>query len=423
MRALAVLALTAFALPATASEVPMATGWEASVAPWDVDTVLYFHLINIQDMPVNTQVPTYEARDTREVGVTSMTLTCVHATTGEATQGTTSQAFHTYRGYSSPSFVEYDFPGGDGSPRTWPMRGLSYDVLLNKSVQPVLHWFMEEAETSGLDIDTPRTAPLVDAVVRVVVHEGDAISVDDKSYDQGRVLMRGKTRPVTAVAGQVEGEGADQVTASQVDGHWVYGFAVPLQMDTGNFSGAHGFTVRIDLATDAEQCEEGTALMPSPVRPWADATHQPRLLVRNGEPLRVVHAAAVQNDTIRLAWSVQSAWGAYDVAVDEATLEVLGPQGVVQSTLLSVVQRTREHYHLTEPYVGTWALPADLADGTYTATFRVPNLQHTSAAEARVTFHVQDGRVVDQEPAEAPAPALIPLLGLLALAVALRRRA
>jgi hypothetical protein len=423
VRALTVLALAAFALPATASQVPAEAGWESSVAPWDVDTVLYFHLINVQDMPVNTQVPTYEAQDTQEVGISSMTLTCLHGTTGEATQGTTSQAFHTYRAYSSPSFVEYDFPGGDGSPRTWPMRGLSYDVLLNQSVQPVLHWFMEEAEQGGLSIETPRTAPLADAVVRVVVHEGDAISVDDKSYDQGRVLMRGETRPVTAVAGQVEGEGSDQVTASQVDGRWVYEFTVLLQMDTGNFSGAHGFTVRIDLVTDVEQCEEGTALMPSPVRPWADATHQPRLLVRNGEPLRVVHAAAVQNDTIRLAWGVQSAWGAYDVAVDEATLEVIGPHGPVEPTLLSVVQRTHEHYHLTEPYVGTWALPADLADGTYTAIFRVPNLQHTSTAEARLTFHVQDGRVVDQEPAEVPAPSLLPLLGLLAIAVIVRRRA
>ncbi len=406
---------------------PLAGAQAIEVSPAEVDTTLYFHPINFQDMPLNTQEPTYDpALMSSEFGPTSMTLTCLHpitgdiAGTGQGTGGLTSQEMHTFRSYSSASYVEYDSPSPDGTPRTHPERTLGYDVPFNASVQPVLHWFMRES--SG-EPDAPQRSALANVVVRVAIREGLPVSVDDKSYDQGAIIMEGVTRPVTAIAGQVTGEGADQVTASEVDGTWVYGFAVPLALQADHFSRATGFTVRIDILVDVEQCEEGS-IMPGGVEVLADAQHQPRIELRNGKPLEVGYAAALDagNRSIHLAWAVNSGWGNYDVAVADSKLQVYGPVDVEPMPAYTI-QRYHEHYHMMDPVEQAWTVEAgELPDGRYTAIFTVPNLQHTAIAKATVTFNVQDGRLIEGAPQEAPALAPMALLFLLGALVAVRRR-
>src|SRR5688572_30793117 len=87
-------------------------------------TTLYLHMINVQDMPINTQVPNDEFTDTGTWGATQMTLKCLDPVTGDiqgtghGTGGTTSQSYHTSRGYSSPSYVEYDYLDANRQPRT-----------------------------------------------------------------------------------------------------------------------------------------------------------------------------------------------------------------------------------------------------------------------------------------------------------------
>lgn len=399
--------------------VPLA-GAQASVEPATVGTTLYFHLLDVQDMPINTQEPDPAFADAMAFGLGANTLTCLDPATGPASGGFTSQDYHVSHGYSSNSFVEYGSPSGDGRPRTHPERGLAYDIPLDRSVQPVLHWFLAEASPSG-PADAQR-APLPDVTVRAEVRASDSVSVDDKAYDTGLLLMDGATRPVTASGGQVLGDGATQVTASQAGGRWVYDFAVPLRIQTDLLPRVSGFTVRIDTQVAGVPCAGGK-VMPATVEPFTDAAHRPRIELRHGEPLRaaepVVASAAGQ---VTLRWNVTSAWGAYDVDAANASLRVYGP-AAVEPVLAATVQRTVEHGHLLEPVEWTWTLDArGLPDGRYTAVLEAPNLQRTATASAERVFYVHEGRVIPESPQQAPAPPLAALAGL-ALAAVLRRRA
>lgn len=399
----------------------------SSVTPSDVDTVLYFHPIHIQDMPLNTQRPPYDPRftDSGRYAPTAATVTCLDPTTGDlggtgvGTGGTTSQDHHTWRSYSSASYVEYDYTSADGSPRTHPERVLSYDIPLNQSSPVVLHWFLAEYGTGQEGADR---APLSNVVVRVVVRNGNPVSVDDRSYDQGAVVMQGETAPVTAFAGEVTGDGAGQVTASQVGDRWVYGFAVPLTLQAQFLNRSTGFNVRIDAFSESAACPDG-GFMASTATVFADAAHQPRIELRNGKPLDVGAAAVFANNgTVTLAWDVNSGWGNYDVDVANATLRVSGPVDVAPA-LAYTIQRYREHYHIMDPVEQAWTLDAqDLPDGRYAAVFTVPNLQRTATAEARLTFFIEDGRLVDHGPKEASGPGAILLITFLACVAAVLRR-
>lgn len=425
---LAVLALVA--LPVAGAMQVVVPSYEASVEPGEVDTTLYFHLVNVQDMPLNTQRPSYDRPlDGQGYGPWAATLRCIDpytadvAGTGVGTRGTTSQAFYTYRAFSSPSYVEYDAASPDGGVRVHPERGLGYDIPLNRTAPVTLHWFMAESQTA----DNAQAAPLANVAVHVEVREADAISVDDKAYDTGAVIMSGATQPVSALGGQLTGPGTAQVSVSSVDGRWVYGFAVPLAVNADALNRTTGYTVRIDVAMDVPACPDAQdgSLMAGPIAPYADPQHEPRLLLRNGKPLHVewVTSGTEGNGTIGLAWSVSSGWGNYDVAVADATLELFGPRGQVPVELVSVVQRYQEVYHHTEPYKATWNATG-LPDGTYTAIFSVPNLQRTATAEARAIVHVEDGRVVTLPPQEAPAPPPVAMgFAILAAALLARRRA
>lgn len=396
----------------------------AKVAPDAVDTTLYFHRISVQDMPINTQVPDEDYSAQSTFGASAETLTCLDPAVGGLPQGMTKQAFHTYYGYSSPSFVEYGQPGANGEPRVHPERGLSYDIPLEPGQPLVLHWFM--AEESGLG-EGPDASAVPNVIVHAALRESDAISVDGSAYDEGRLVAEGTSRPVTLASGQVAGDGAGQVTASNAAGRWVYGFAVPLPyVGAPSLNASLGFNVRIDVMIDAPGCQPGQSVMVGTLEPWSDAQHRPRLLVRNGEPLRVLSAGIdpASNGTASVVhWNVISGWGNYDVDVRNVTVQVLGPEGDVPVTHLQTVQRFHEHGHYGDPVEQLWSVPTgDLPDGHYVAFLTVDNLQGTATATASIGFDVQDGRLVAGHAQQAPAPRPVALVLAMAAAVALARR-
>src|ERR1041385_6377577 len=69
-------------------------------------TTLYFHMIDFQDFPINTQKPDDKYTQDVNVGVGTNSLTCLG---DPPAGGHPFQEFHVRHGYSSPSYVEYNF--------------------------------------------------------------------------------------------------------------------------------------------------------------------------------------------------------------------------------------------------------------------------------------------------------------------------
>lgn len=386
------------------------------VRPPEVETTLYFHPINVQGMPINTQRPDLDRPWDDGLGASAVTVSCLDGELGSLPQGATKMEFHTYRGYGTPSYVDYGNASLDGAPRVHPVRGLGYDVLLADD-QSMLHWFLAEAAPPQAGREA---APLVNVQVRATVYAAESLDLKD---DSGPVLMQGATAPVTAFAGQVVGEGANQVTATQAAGRWVYDFAVPLDHEADRIPRATGYTVRIEALLENPSCQGDGTLMPGTVDPFADADHEPRIVLRHADPLRIdyLHPQFVGNE-LWMHTRVLSPWGNYDVLTGEARLEVFGVADVTPR-LNDTIQRSFEHFHLLDPAQQNWVIDPDgLPDGRYTAVYTVPNLQRTAVAEARVAFTVQDGQLIEGDLRESPGPAPLLVLGALAIGGMLRRR-
>src|SRR5688572_19163821 len=99
---------------------------------------LYFHLLNIQDFPINTQAPDERYTDETTLGLAAQTLSCVP----DLPLSNAFTDYHTYRGFSSPSYVEYDRPQ-DGKPAAHPERGLGDAVEFHPGSPLTLQWFLE----------------------------------------------------------------------------------------------------------------------------------------------------------------------------------------------------------------------------------------------------------------------------------------
>lgn len=386
----------------------------AQVTPASVETTLYLHDLGIQEFPINTQVPQrglWSEEDYGGVGTT--TLTCLDPTTGPATGGVTSQAFASYFGYSTLSFVVYDRLNG-GSPLVHPTRGMAYNTTITGT--PTLQWLMTPTQTLEA-----RVGGAANVVIEATVRAPDIISPDDSFYGSGSRLMAGRTEPVTLLGSTVTGAGASQVTASEVAGQFVYTFKVPLDLQNAVIPKATGFTLRVDVRMDVPACPPGTAIMPNVLQPYSGNGLWSHLTLTNTEPLLVepLHLQ-VGRGNVTFHAEVVSAWGAYDVNVPNATLTITGPMQAA-AAVQETIWRTTEHFHLAEPVLQTWVLDTrDLPDGAYTAIYRVPNLQATAMAESVVTFIVTDGNVQTGPPRQAPLPLAIVLVAV-AVGLALRR--
>lgn len=413
-----------------------------AAAQASVPTSLFVHLISVQDAPINTQEPPQGWSTDASWGTTAMTMRCLHGTTGDiagtgfGTAGSTSQEFATWRGFGSPRLVDYLNASGAGTPRTSPDRGLFGDVRIDPAASMALHWFMKP--TAGTDgsaggIDVPDTeAPAFvtpNVLVRATIRTGDAISVDDKAYDTGRLLFSGQAGPATLANGEVLSDGAVGTVQAvgQHDGEWVYEFIVPLQAADAAADAVipmtEGYNLRVDVLMDNPVCEDPDAtIMPGMVAMHSSPGLRPRIAWSVVDPLSVGDLRLHLDGEGRVFIDVGTGtvFGSDDVKDLEARLERVARDGSRTEIPLSVAMvagygpcghdcghTTERVYSVEDPH---------LAPGHYELTVTYSNLQGTAQRSMSASLVVQPS-------AESPGTGFLVLLALLAgLAVAARRR-
>lgn len=405
--------LLAVAAPASAQDVGIQNP-ETSTP-----TTLFFHVLNVQDMPINTQTPDDSWVDTSRWGTASTTLTCVQALAAdpEPTRGSLGQVWHTMYGYSSPSYVEYDFEQ-NGQPRTHPERGISYDAQFDTSTPFILHWYLESfygVAGSGPANPNFLPAPVPNVVVEATMKTGDAISIDDKSYDQGQTIVAGKTNPAILVpfVGAKDQSGGDhtQVTYEQKPDRHVWHFQVPLAFEANLIPRSSGFNIRIDVYMDNPLCTDVAGknyIMPNMVAAYTAPDDRPRMefAVLNPVRLEYLHPQFVGDDLV-VHTSMNSVWGNYDVGeVNAMTPQVTdefikvtieGPSPATSLAKAALVQRTHEHYHHQEAVDVTyvWPYKTDRAqNGLYTVFVEFQNDAGNAKATGTAQFEVGKGTVI-----------------------------
>lgn len=405
-----------------------------------VPVTLYFHLVGYEDFPINTQPPAEGFTLTPYEGLATATSDCLPEVPGV---GLVSRERHSFYGYSSPSYVEYDRMEG-GLPRIHSERGLSYDVEIDSASPWSVDWFLESQWTATSGQVDPNQVPAVTpgVMVKVTVRAGDSVAMEDRGYNEGPILAQGQSEPVTLAgpasddlnAGKTTYLGTNQSAA----GHWVTGFRIPLQVSAPTLPALTGYNVRIDVLLDNPACTDPSgqgSLMPNTVRLHSSALYRPAMRLAIRDPLAVtqLHPQFVGDELVVHA-GLNSVWGNYDVDEmgDGVVLDLRGPAPYADANPPSLerttfVQHTNPHHKHTEPihvaYV--WPYLDDQApDGLYTVRVTAWNDQHTASITREATFEV--GKTEDPDPPGIRGvPGLGPVLavmGLLVAAFVARRR-
>lgn len=434
--ALVALAALLVAPPALAQDV----GIDNPAAP--TPTTLYFHLSAYQDFPINTQLPDDRFSQETSRGLTAPTTSCVPEEDGVTTQA--SKSFHTFYGFSTPGYVEYDFTEqqgttGQSGPRIHPERGLAGDVQLASDEPAHVYWYLKTQSTGG-DRRTPEDLEnlptlVPEASVRATIRTGDEVSIGAAAYNDGELIAQGTSEPV--LLAPVESEHY----LPQEDGSHVYEFKVPLEFSRQEILEDEAYNVRVDVFLDVPPCDEDPdeSLMPSNVEVYTSPDLRPRLEWSIMNPLEIlyIHPEPVGDELI-LHTGFNSPWGNYDVDEGPGGVEVAieGPSPAQNVVRAAVVQRTHEHGYHFEPVDMTYVWPyqdEDAENGEYLITVTARNDQGTAQAVGKAIFNVgpnvgvdTDGNEVshktDDDSQGTPALGPVAALGLLGLAVALRRR-
>src|SRR5688572_26845420 len=277
-------------------------------------TTLYFHMFDAQnDFPVNTQEPDPKWDRDCHVGIATNSL-CFDELSElppPASQPSADKEWHTLYGYSSPSYVEYDYLE-NGKPRVHPERGLSFDVQLDQGTEPVLHWYLATqvgAPDSDLPAD-PDNAPIAlpNVVVRAIMRESDKISVDEEAYREGEVILQGQSEPAL-LAGPASQGPVNWTTTP--DGRNVYEIRVPLRIESPEIPRATGYNLQVETFIANEYCDsEGDYAMPSLVDVHTSEGHRPRLELAIMNPVRIEHLhPQVVGDELVIHSALNSPWG------------------------------------------------------------------------------------------------------------------
>jgi len=421
--AAAVFVLMALSPAARAQDAP-ASNVQVGIKNPNVSTptTLYFHMIDFQDFPINTQKPNDKYLQNVKVGTGTNTLTCIP---NPPQGGTPFQEFHVRYGYSSPSYVEYNFEQ-DGKPRTHPERGISYDAQIDPNAPFFLYWYLATTPgapgSNGVDPDTA-PVPVPNVVVEATIRAGDAISVDDKAYDTGPELVHGITTPATLFYNQVlpaastsgspgaPNTNPDVTYMSDVNGKHIFQFKVPMKVDTPIIPRATGYNLRVDVHMDNPACTSPDAskeIMPNVVEDHSSAQYRGRMELSIMNPIRLeyLHPQFVGDDLV-IHTSMNSVWGNYDVGEvnpytpdvtpDYIQVGITGPSPAASLAQAAIVQRTHEHYHHQEAVDVTyvWPYKTDRAlNGLYTVDVKFKNDQGTAQAEGIAQFEIGKGTVI-----------------------------
>jgi hypothetical protein len=358
---------------------------------------LYFHLVNIGDFPINTQLPPADYTYEQIVGTTLHTLTCAP---DPGVTGFTKNDYSTSYGVASPGQVEYDTP--KEKVRIHPERGIGYDGRIDAGKPSVIHWYVVVRTGSGqADAATGLAPPVPDVVARATVRLGERISIDDQAYNQGSIVAQGQTPPTT-LAGAATYSGAPggphpQVTVDDLGSGkgFVYGFHVPLTYGVTTLESATGFNVRMDLfiATPACDIAKGQAIMTANVHPFTDAGHRPGWDLAVLNPMRIAYLHPQFFDKlVILHASIASLWGKADLDNRSFIAAVIDPLGhAVPDVKSAPVPRRYSSCcrEAVEPTDATFLwTQAGAAPGTYEVRFRATNLQGTANATATASFTI-----------------------------------
>jgi hypothetical protein len=188
----------------------------------------------------------------------------------------------------------------------------------------------------------------------------------------------------------------------------VYEFRVPMEVlvDVVESRGHDG---RMHLQVSIEQVEAGSASFTQ--SGWSvreAAGHPPRLVFPHFEPLVTKEVVILPTgDGMRIRWSVNSVWSAWDVDTGTAHLDVerVG-DGRALGVQLERVSQSVSHDDQDRPVVFDWQAGAagDLAPGEYVVTASVENLQRSFRLTMTDGFTVDDEGTVDNDTLEEATP-------------------
>lgn len=424
MRRSVLLFVLLLALPLVGAQAPGAVG---GPAPPPTDTgyegppvivPLYAHVFDLlQKAPMNTQ-PMPDMDLARGFGSPAV------GSTGPF-PGAFQETNEFYM-FSSPGLVEYNITYEDGSPRTHPERGISYDVLFAQGQPLVGYWYMSvkafDLPQQGMT-DGPEAGIMPGFTVRMTMRAGDDIGAD---LDAGPIIAQGEAT-------------LDDPTTWVVNGE-----AIEFRIDMGEpqldrIPGDEAFNVKVEWFN--AQTPDGAQLTQ---RDWILHTgerypNRVELHVVNPLALYSLRPTPIGEDLLAFRAELNSPFGNYDV--DAETLEIVidGPSRPQTLAPPRVVQKSFGHDHHYEPVLATWTWPyreQGAAPGEYTVTVRAANLQGTATVEKSAKFVIpeqgrasgfaDDGALVaaeEEAPArETPMPVVVALVAVLGAALLLRRR-
>jgi hypothetical protein len=324
------------------------------------------------DMPMNTQEPDAEFAGAYRVGQATNSLCFEEAAGLPPGFPLLDKEYHTFYAYASPVLVEYDFLP-NGKPRIHPERGLGFDVQLDDTTHPVLHWYLA-THVNPSDVPDPEQAivPVPNVVVRGTMRDGDAISIGDSAYRDGNVIMDGQSLPVT-----LAGEATQGAEHAVMNGMHVYHIQVPLELYEPLIPRATGYNFQVEVFVENPYCsEEGDYLMPNVVDQFTADGFRPRLElgVRNPVRLEFIHPRIVDDD-LEVSAVVGSPWGNYDIVLAE--MAVVQDNERIAVAPAAIDSQTQCHCY-GEPVPASWVLEnitSLLDDGGFTLEFTVETLQ------------------------------------------------
>lgn len=393
-------------LIALLSCAPMATAGPTPVT-------LYAHLINVQDFPLNTQLPDAAYEENVSFGAGATQLTCLHETVGDVLGGVTSQSFYTYYGYVAPAVVEYAWAARGETPRTHPVRGVTADVHLNESQPMSLVWYLSMSTAANVNDllsqeNHPTPLPIPNVVIRATLRSGDAVSIDDRAYNDGLLLARGATDPVTLVADQVNPASSQVKALGLVDGRWLYEFTLPLGIEVPSIRKTDGANLRVDVYMDNPQCDPDDGSIQTTVFMHSSDGRRPRLEFAIDNPFEVTSTSAqwVKDDLV-LTFEASSVWGLYDLNEETLELKVSGPSPGNFERLVLPTYHHHPHSDPTPQLIWVWKNATQAPVGHYDVSLTGANLQQTATLEAHASFDKASGRQAVGSPAGFAVLALV----------------